>query len=120
MNEARINYSQADRAWFDAQVPDSPVKAETVKILAHLDEALAEPVRARPTLEVALVDAMELEVKNAKKTAAYWQLRAEEEYNSLQESERQARKLVRQVQVWSSMALVAVLALGLFAWVHWR
>jgi hypothetical protein len=120
MNEARINYSQADRAWFDAQVPDSPVKAETVKILAHLNEALAEPVRVRPTLEVALVGAMELEVKNAKATANYWRDKAIAEYNQLQIAERKVRKLVRQIQVWSTLAMVAVLALGLFAWVHCR
>jgi hypothetical protein len=119
VNEARINYSQADRAWFDAQVPDSPVKAEAIKVIAHLNEALAEPIRARPTLEVALVDAMEAEVKQAKATANYWRDKAIAEYNSLQAAERKVRKLVRQVQVWSSIALAGVIALGLFAWIHW-
>ena len=118
--EAPILYSATDRAWFDAQVPDSPFRREAARTIAHLNEVLAEPVRVKPTLEVALVDAMEQEVKQAKQTANYWQVKAREEYNALRVTERQVRRLVRQVQVWSSTAMVAVVALGLLAWVHWR
>ncbi len=119
MKEARINYSQADRAWFDAQVPDSPVKAEAVKVIAHLDEALAEPVRVKQTLEMALVGAMELEVKNAKATAVYWEHKAQAEYNQLQVAERMADEFVRKVKLWAVLAAITVTALGLFAWIHW-
>ncbi len=119
MNEARINYSAADRAWFDAQVPDSPVKAEAVKVIAHLNEALAEPVRVKQTLEMALVGAMELEVKNAKATAVYWEHKAQAEYNQLQVAERMADEFVRKVKLWAVLAAITVTALGLFAWIHW-
>ena len=111
----------AFEAWLRENDPESvAIKEEAVKIIAHLDEVLAEPVRHKTTLEEALVTAMEQEVERAKNESKFWQAKAIEEYENLQAAEREHKRKGVQMLRWAGIfaILEGLAVMWLFWWLH--